>query len=84
MTDPAAVPGRLRREVRRSSVRRGLRSLLGIGLAAELRLAVPYLAHAVRAISHPDPLWLLVAVGAELASMYAFGSVQRRMLAVFF
>ena len=81
LTDPTSALGLLRRQVRRSSVRLALRSLLGIGLAAELLVAVPYLARASRAISHPDLLWLLVAVGAELASMYAFGSVQRRMLA---
>jgi uncharacterized membrane protein YbhN (UPF0104 family) len=83
LTDPdprSVAGGRLQSQVRGTSIRVGVRSLLVIGLGVELILAVPYVAHAARAISHPDLRWLLAAVGAELASMYAFGGVQRRML----
>ncbi|SOD71677.1 hypothetical protein SAMN05892883_1164 [Jatrophihabitans sp. GAS493] len=40
----------------------------------------PYIVHAAGAISHPKPVWLIIAVLAELASMAAFAFLQLGLL----
>jgi uncharacterized protein (TIRG00374 family) len=49
-------------------------------LAIEIVLVRPYLGRAAHSLRHPNLWWVVLAVGAELASMAAFARLQRRML----
>ncbi|MGA2036351.1 MAG: YbhN family protein [Acidimicrobiales bacterium] len=61
-----------------------LRYVLGLGLAALALWALSgrrgELSGATRYLSHIDWVWLLLGVGAEVASLVAFGLVQQRLL----
>jgi uncharacterized protein (TIRG00374 family) len=69
---------------RRPWRRRGLKLLLAVVLVGVLVvegiLIGPYIGRAIRAVSHPDPFWLAIAIAAQLASLSAAAHVQRRML----
>jgi uncharacterized protein (TIRG00374 family) len=49
-------------------------------LALDIEVFRPYVARAAGSLSHPNVVWLVVALVAELASMGAFAHVQHRML----
>jgi uncharacterized protein (TIRG00374 family) len=76
---PAAAPGSAAVRHRRA-LRLILGTLMVAMLGAEAVLVSPYVGHAVRSLSHPDPGWLLCALLAELASMGAAAQLHRRML----
>ncbi len=68
---------------RRSRVLRAGAAVLVVGmLVAEGILIAPYVGRAIREITHPVVSWLLIAVLAEVISLFAAAHLQRRMLLI--
>jgi uncharacterized membrane protein YbhN (UPF0104 family) len=73
-TDDFTPPVRLRR---RTVVTAG--AMVAV-LGTELVLVAPYARRAAGELAHVQPVWLLPALGAEMASMMAFARLQRLAL----